>query len=58
MIPRITDYNYIASAAGNALYSGMSFEEFWWCMLEAKNPQELDAGISAGIRLKQLVSRG
>lgn len=58
MTPRISEYNYVASATGNAIYSGLSFEEFWWCMLEAKNPAELDAGVSAGIWLKQIISKG
>lgn len=57
LYPKITDYNYISSAAGNALYSGISFEEFWWCMLEARNPSELDAGICAGIQLKELLRK-
>ena len=58
MTYKISDYNYIASTAGNALYSGLSFEEFWWCMLEANNREELDAAVSAGIYLKHLVTKG
>jgi hypothetical protein len=51
---KITDYNYIGSAIGNAYFSGVSFNELWDCVFMSETPGELDAAISATIRLKEL----
>jgi len=51
---KITDYNYIGSAIGNAYFSGVSFDELWNCIFICETPDELDAAISATIRLKEL----
>lgn len=50
----ITDYNYIGSAVGNAFFSGVSFDELWSCMVESNTREELDAAVSATIRLKEI----
>jgi hypothetical protein len=54
---KITDYNYIGSAIGNAYFSGVSFNELWDCVFMSETPDELDAAISATIRLKELSSK-
>ena len=54
---KITDYNYIGSAIGNAYFSGISFNELWSCVTMCDTPDELDAAISATIRLKELSSK-
>lgn len=51
---KITDYNYIGSAIGNAFFSGVSFDELWNCVLMSSTPEELDAAVSATIKLKEL----
>ena len=53
----ITDYNYIGSAIGNAFFSGISFAELWDCVAMSQTPEELDAAVSATIRLKELSSK-
>lgn len=53
----ITDYNYIGSAIGNAFFSGISFTELWDCVAMSQTPEELDAAVSATIRLKELSSK-
>lgn len=52
MIPEITDY--MGSTVGNALFSGVSLAELWSCICMAKTREELDAAVSAVIRLKEL----
>ena len=52
----ISDWNYILSTVGNALFSGLTFEQFWDCVTQAKNREELDAAVSASIRMKELIS--
>jgi hypothetical protein len=54
---KITDYNYIGSAIGNAYFSGVSFNELWNCIVMCDAPDELDAAISATIRLKELSTK-
>ena len=54
---KITDYNYIGSAIGNAYFSGVSYEELWNCVFISETPEQLDAAISATIRLKELSSK-
>lgn len=53
----ITDYNYIGSAIGNAFFSGISFTELWDCVAMSQTPEELDAAVSATIRLKELSNK-
>jgi hypothetical protein len=53
----ITDYNYIASAIGNGIFSGLSLEQIWSCILMCETREQLDAAILAAIRLQEL-SRG
>jgi hypothetical protein len=54
---KITDYNYMGSAIGNAYFSGVEFLELWNCVLLSDTPDELVAAISATIRLKELTSK-
>jgi len=54
----ITDYNYITSSLGNAFFSEVSFSEIWDCVSISNNREELDAAVSATIRLKELQSKG
>ena len=50
----ISDYNYIGSAIGNAYFSGVSFDELWSCVMLSQTREELDAAISAQIRLSEI----
>jgi hypothetical protein len=50
----ISDYNYIASAIGNAKFSGLTLEQIWSCIAMCKTREQLDAAISAAIRLKEI----
>lgn len=54
---KISDYNYIGSAIGNAYFSGVSFTELWDCISMSSSREELDAAVSATIRLKELSSK-
>jgi len=53
----ISDYDYIASAIGNAKFSGLTLEQIWSCIAMCETREQLDAAISAAIRLQEL-SRG
>ena len=50
----ISDYNYIGSAIGNAYFSGVSFDELWSCVMLSQTREQLDAAISAQIRLSEI----
>lgn len=52
--PKISDYNYIGSAVGNAYFSGLSFTELWDCVSLSSSREELDAAIQITIKLKEL----
>jgi hypothetical protein len=52
----ITDFNYILSAVGNAFWSGLTFDELWDCISVSYTREDLDAAVSAAIRLKEIVS--
>ncbi len=52
----ITDYNYITSSIGNAHFSGLSFEQLWSCVSLSYTREELDAAVSAQIRLNELTN--
>lgn len=52
---KITDYNYMGSAIGNAYFSGLSFEELWKCVLLAEDREQLDTAVDISIKLKQLL---
>lgn len=54
---KIDDYDYIGSAIGNAYFSDVSFSALWDCVAMSTNFKELDAAISATIRLKELSSK-
>ena len=54
MGPEITDYNYIGSSIGNAYFSGVTFEQLWNCVAQSSNREQLDAAVSATIRLNEL----
>lgn len=56
MDDEITDWNYILSSVGNAFWSGLTFEELWNCIALSYTREELDAAVSAAIRLKEIVS--
>ena len=51
----ISDYNYISSSIGNAFFSGISFEELWNCVIQSSSREELDAAVSATIRLNEII---
>ncbi len=53
----ITDYNYMASSVGNAYFSGVSFAQLWDCVNQSSTREELDAAVSATIRLNE-ISKG
>jgi hypothetical protein len=50
----ISDYNYIGSSIGNAFFSGVSFEQLWDCVSMSQTREELDAAVTATIRLNEL----
>lgn len=50
----ITDYNYIGSSIGNAYFSGLSFEQLWNCVALSNTREELDAAVSATIKLTEI----
>ena len=52
----ITDYNYITSSIGNAHFSGLSFEQLWSCVSISYTREELDAAVSAQIRLNEITN--
>jgi hypothetical protein len=53
---KITDYNYIGSSVGNAFFSGLSFDELWSCVSISYTREELDAAVTAQIRLNEIVN--
>lgn len=50
----ISDYDYIGSTIGNAYFSGLSFSQLWECVFEAKTRDQLDAAVSATIKLNEI----
>lgn len=50
----ISDYNYIGSSIGNAYFSGVSFDQLWNCVAMSSSREELDAAVSATIRINEL----
>lgn len=54
----ISDYNYMASSIGNAFFSGVEFNELWDCINMSQNREELDAAVSATIKLKEISTKG
>ena len=50
----ISDYNYITSAIGNAIFSGLTLDQIWSCIVMCETREQLDAAVSAAIRLKEL----
>jgi len=50
----INDYNYIGSAVGNAYFSGLTFDQLWSCVSLSYTREELDAAVTAQIRLNEL----
>ena len=54
---KITDYNYITSAIGNALFSGLTFDELWNCVCISNTREELDAAVQATIKLHELIEK-
>ncbi len=51
---KISDYDYIASAIGNGIFSGLTLDQLWSCVSLSKTREQLDAAVSAAIRLKEL----
>lgn len=51
---KITDYNYITSAIGNAYFSGVSFDQLWNCVTISSSREELDTAVLATIRINDL----
>ena len=54
---KISDYDYITNAIGNGIFSGLSMDQLWSCILLSKNREQLDAAITAAIKLQE-ISRG
>lgn len=54
---KISDYDYITSAIGNGIFSGLTMGQLWSCILLSKNREQLDAAITAAIKLQE-ISRG
>lgn len=52
--PKIHDFDYLSSSIGNAYFSGLTFDELWRCILLSETREELDAAVSAMIRLKEI----
>lgn len=50
----ITDYDYIGSSIGNAFFSGLSFQELWYCIYLSETREQLDAAVEATIKLQEL----
>jgi hypothetical protein len=50
----ITDYNYFGSTVGNACFSGLTIEELFSCVLLSSTREELDAAVSASIKVKEI----
>lgn len=53
---KITDYNYFGSTVGNACFSGLTIEELFSCVLLSSTREELDAAVSASIKVKEIAS--
>lgn len=53
---KISDYDYIASAIGNGIFSGLTINQIWSCILLSKNREQLDAAITAAIKLQEIYS--
>jgi hypothetical protein len=53
---KITDYNYFGSTVGNACFSGLTIEELFSCVLLSSTREELDAAVSASIKVKELAN--
>lgn len=53
----ISDYDYVASAIGNAIFSGLTIDQIWSCISFSKTREQLDAAITATIKLQD-ISRG
>lgn len=53
---QVSDYAWITSAIGNAYFSGLSFEEFWECVVHTHSAQDIDTAVDAAIKLKELIS--
>jgi hypothetical protein len=54
---KISDYDYIASAIGNAKFSGLNLDQIWSCISLSKTREQLDAATTATIKLHE-ISRG
>jgi len=54
---KISDYDYITSAIGNGIFSGLTINQIWSCISLSKNREQLDAAITAAIKLQE-ISRG
>lgn len=55
---KISDYDYIASAIGNGIFSGLTLDQIWSCVSLSSSREELDAAVFAAIRLKELLKDG
>jgi hypothetical protein len=50
----ISDYNYITSAIGNAIFSGLSLDQIWSCIELSSTREQLDSAITATIKLQKI----
>ena len=49
------DYNIVLSAICNAIDSGLSITELRSCIMLGSSAEEIDAAISAAIRMKEIM---
>jgi len=53
----ISDWDYILSSVCNGYFSGISFDQLMIAVFVSSNREELDAAISAQIRLNEITQR-
>jgi hypothetical protein len=51
----ISDYDYIMSALGNAIFSGLKPEQIWICVNISHNKEEFDTAVSTMIMINEIV---
>lgn len=50
---KVSDFNYITSAIGNAYFSGIGFSLLWEAVSNSKTREQLDKNVSAAIKAKE-----
>lgn len=52
---KVSDYDYVTSSIGNAVFSGLSMEQLWSCVSLSSTREELDAAVKATSDLIKLL---